>query len=362
MTIKMLAAVLGLVFTATFLAFADDHSTALSSEAATAIFNKFPSGKVLHIEIEEDVELDLFEVELLDKGVHHDVKVTKTGLILTVETETPLKFSPDPVQKSLAAFHNKAKISEVTKVEVLVDMKVKTLEKAKTVYHVTIERNGLIGHAKVSADGVLKGPVFWKTPAKKHQSEEHDDNKDEGGDGDEDEELPDDEEDFDLDDEIDVKQLPDLCVKAFKKAHPKGNIQSIHRHTELSHTVYEVSFLEGTDLKHTAIVDTGVILELEVSIKVNQLPAAVCKTLLDLYGKVTIGAANKETICAEIQTIPLKEHLVYYEALLSHDGKEAEVAVMSNGDVLAKPEWREPEHDDHDHDHPHEDRDKEDDE
>ncbi|MDF1660387.1 MAG: hypothetical protein P1V97_01345, partial [Planctomycetota bacterium] len=190
---------------------------------------------------------------------------------------------------------------------------------------------------------------FWKTAAA-NGDEDHD-------------EEDDNEEDSDIEEEKESRPLPVICTEAFKKAHPKGKIQSTERHSEYVHTIYEVAFLEGDELKHTAIVDTGAILELEVSIKVNLLPAAVSKALESLFGKVTVAAANKETICAEIQTVPLKESIVYYEALLSHDGKEAEAAVMPNGEVLAKAEWHEPEHDDHDHDHPHEDdREEEDDE
>ncbi|MDF1666661.1 MAG: PepSY domain-containing protein, partial [Planctomycetota bacterium] len=176
MKTKLLTLSLCAIFSLTSFASADDLS--LPSEAATAIFKKFPKGKVTHIAIEEDTELELYEVEVIDSGKHHAVKVTNTGLVLTIETETPLKFAPNPVQEAFGSIHEKAKVSAVTKVEALVEMKVKTLDKAKTIYNVYLERNGLVARAEISADGVLRGPVFWKTAAA-NGDEDHDEEDEE---------------------------------------------------------------------------------------------------------------------------------------------------------------------------------------
>jgi hypothetical protein len=82
----------------------------LPKAVAAAIKARFPGGEIRGAEKEIENQKTVFDIELLQKGLHYEMDVQEDGTLLEVEKEVLQKDWPQPLPGAIAAKYPAAKI------------------------------------------------------------------------------------------------------------------------------------------------------------------------------------------------------------------------------------------------------------
>ena len=141
----------------------------LPEGAAKALKTAF--GKKATVEnVAADVKLgpDVFCATVRSKKSESVVRVTADGTIICVEKKAVEKDLSKDAAKAVKSADDKAQVTEVVKVEIRAeadkDKKFTKLGKNKTVYAVTVTKDGKTGTLKVARDGAVISPLVWAAP------------------------------------------------------------------------------------------------------------------------------------------------------------------------------------------------------
>jgi hypothetical protein len=149
-------------------------------------------------------------------------------------------------------------------------------------------------------------------------------------------------------DEVTLDQMP-AAARAVILAQAAGApISEIERETTNGVTVYEAEWVvDGTE-HEVAVTADGELLELEETVPVSQVPAAVQAVIAEHFG-------------AGAQVVVEKKMIVMYEVEAKVNGKEIELCIFPSGQVHEagphdhddEEDGHDDDHHEHDHDHGH---------
>jgi uncharacterized cupredoxin-like copper-binding protein len=94
---------------------------------------------------------------------------------------------------------------------------------------------------------------------------------------------------------IEKKDVPAAVLAAFQKAYPKATIKGYAKEVEKGQTVYEIESVEGKTTRDIIYSADGKALEIEEGIEVKDLPAAVKQALDKKFPKAQIVLVEKVT-------------------------------------------------------------------
>ena len=100
--------------------------------------------------------------------------------------------------------------------------------------------------------------------------------------------------------EIKKEAVPPAVVSAFEKSYPAATIKSYEREDRGGETCYEIESMEGTIERDIIYNAGGGVLEIEESLDINQLPERVRKSVEKNHSQGKILSAEKVTQGREI--------------------------------------------------------------
>jgi len=133
----------------------DEDEADLPQTVAAAIAKAFPGAKVGEVEVEEELGLILYEVELSQNGKRFELEVAADGTIVEVEQVVEAGELPAAVAKALAGAAKGAKVLKVEKTEQHAAVRLVKLRAPKTTYEVEVLRDGKKVEMRVAADGTV---------------------------------------------------------------------------------------------------------------------------------------------------------------------------------------------------------------
>ena len=126
-------------------------------------------------------------------------------------------------------------------------------------------------------------------------------------------------------------ELPKLVKSAIKALYPAGEIKESKKDIECLN-LYKVKLdANGIEVEISADAE-GIIAEVETKEKVENLPAAVAKTVAAHSGEVV--KAEKEVIHAELKLVKLATPVTKYEVKIKKGGKITELQIANDGKIL----------------------------
>jgi hypothetical protein len=136
---------------------------------------------------------------------------------------------------------------------------------------------------------------------------------------------------------IDKTKVPTPVLKAFQDAYPTANVKAYKTETEKGKTYFEIESVDGKisrDLLYTA---DGLVAEIEESVELNQLPEAVAKALKKDFPSGKIAKSEKTTHGSDISyefviTSGKKKYEASYSPLGKQVSKEEIKAKKSKGE------------------------------
>jgi len=99
---------------------------------------------------------------------------------------------------------------------------------------------------------------------------------------------------------ISKKELPAPVLEAFQKAYPKANIKGLNEEMKDGKTYFEIESKEGKMERDLLYLADGSVVEIEESVTVADLPAAVKGAVEAKYPKAKMAKAEKVTKGADI--------------------------------------------------------------
>ena len=136
---------------------------------------------------------------------------------------------------------------------------------------------------------------------------------------------------FAQDKKITEKEVPAAVLNSFHKAYPKAEIKGTSIEKENGHSYYEIESVEGTKHIDLLITHSGKITEVEETIRENELPAPVMKTLKAKFKELKINKAEKVT----------NGKKVTYELSIESNKKEHGVVLWPNGKFVKSESMKE---------------------
>jgi uncharacterized membrane protein YkoI len=137
-------------------------------------------------------------------------------------------------------------------------------------------------------------------------------------------------------------KLPAPVKKTFRAQFPKAVIEKLDVEEEDGVTVYDLEFRDGTTEKETDITADGTMLEFTVVIEAKDVPAAAMKPIR----KAAEGATMKRIERIEIsyktkdgKAVKLPKPVTHYAVEMSKGGRNAEIVVASDGEVIESARW-----------------------
>jgi uncharacterized protein YuzE len=123
------------------------------------------------------------------------------------------------------------------------------------------------------------------------------------------------------------ESLPAAVASAVKAAFPKAAIENFSEEQQ-ELTVYEVE-LENASM---IIGKDGTVATIETVEEESKLPAPVAAAIKKQNGKVV--KVEKEVKKAELKLVKLGTPVTTYEATITKDGKDIEVAISADGKII----------------------------
>ena len=161
----------------------DEEEVVFPERAAAAIEKAFPEATVEGVELEHEVGLTLYEVEIRHHGREMEVKVAPDGMIVEAESRVSMTALPAAVVRALAELAEGGKIEEVEEQRVYAIARLVELETPQTAYEAEIVRDGEELQVTFAPDGSV---------INMEREDDGDDNNDNDNDNDNDEDNDDD--------------------------------------------------------------------------------------------------------------------------------------------------------------------------
>jgi hypothetical protein len=136
--------------------------------------------------------------------------------------------------------------------------------------------------------------------------------------------------------------LPDVVVKSFKAAFPKGETTKVDVDKENGVTVYDIEFKDGTAEKETDITADGIMLEFTDVIPARDVPAPAMAAIRKAAEGATIGRIERVTVSYDTKdgkAIRLAQTVTHYEVELTKGTQSAEIIVNPDGTTVESPKW-----------------------
>jgi uncharacterized membrane protein YkoI len=124
--------------------------------------------------------------------------------------------------------------------------------------------------------------------------------------------------------DIDIKDLPQVVLDAFQKAYPNAEIKGASKEDEDGRIAYEIESIDGKQVRDILYSEEGDVLEIEESISFKALPAAVQKTIMDKYADAEVEKAEKIT----------KDGSTSYEVVVETDDATLEIVLDAQGKIV----------------------------
>ncbi|HEX3152696.1 MAG TPA: PepSY-like domain-containing protein [Gemmataceae bacterium] len=121
----------------------------LPKAVAEAVKSHFPNAEFTSITKETEGTKVVYDIELKQKGVKHEMDIQEDGTILEIENEIAAKDLPAPVTKALEAKYPKSTLKEAMEVNKVTGKELKLLHYELTV--VTAEKKTI--EVLITADG-----------------------------------------------------------------------------------------------------------------------------------------------------------------------------------------------------------------
>ncbi len=145
----------------------------LSDEAAKALKAAFPKATVGDVAADAKLGKDVFCATLTSKKSESVVRVTADGTIICVEKKTTEKGLLNTAAKAVKKADESAQVTDVVKIEIRAEAdkgtkKFTKLGKSKTVFAVTVTKDGKTGTLQIAGNGAVISPLTWaasSTPA-----------------------------------------------------------------------------------------------------------------------------------------------------------------------------------------------------
>ncbi|KPK59788.1 MAG: hypothetical protein AMK73_08455 [Planctomycetes bacterium SM23_32] len=141
-------------------------------------------------------------------------------------------------------------------------------------------------------------------------------------------------------------ELPQPARAAIRDAFPEAIVKQVEAEREMGLTLYEVELVQNGQEVEVEVSADGVIAEVQVSVKAEELPPAVADAILRAADGAKVPELEKVEIRATPELATLDEPQVVYEAEFSRDGKEYEIRIASDGTVIELKEEQGEDHDD----------------
>jgi hypothetical protein len=135
--------------------------------------------------------------------------------------------------------------------------------------------------------------------------------------------------------------LPAAVKDAIQAAYPQATVGIAN--TEKEFKVYEVIVTQNAKESEITVTPEGTIIEMEAKIDKGNIPDAVAKALSKAAEGAEIKAVEQQTAYFVIKAVKLDSPETAYTADLVKDGKQSEIKIAVNGNVLEKSEWKKPE-------------------
>jgi uncharacterized membrane protein YkoI len=266
----------------------------LPKSVASSLNTRFPGLKIVSAtrETEADGKV-IFDVELTQKGRKYETDIQKDGTILEVEKEIMSKNWPSALRSTVASKFKDGKIKEVLEVNKVIggkevpdhlEVDVETADKKSA-------------EILVSLDGKTEVHEQASAPAKPA-----------------------------ADEDIKPSELPSVITQALKEKFPKAEIKSAEKGEEEGKPIYEVSISSDKHDIDVTLSTKGEILSYEKTIKPNERPKVMNKSLNAKYPHATVQV---------IEQVWEHDKLTGYEGVIvMPDKKKVEVTFDPKGKLI----------------------------
>ena len=130
--------------------------------------------------------------------------------------------------------------------------------------------------------------------------------------------------------DLELEKIPAVVMDGLKASFPKAEIQKWTKEKEGDIVIYDFEFRQEGQKFEADVKENGEIYNWEKEIAEEDLPEAVMKTVMAKYPDCTIKEIMEITMVMEGEDV-----LEGYEVVLeTAEGKEVEVAVAPDGEVL----------------------------
>ena len=135
----------------------------------------------------------------------------------------------------------------------------------------------------------------------------------------------------DGEEKVPLDKLPKAITDAVTKRFPKAKVVSAATELEDKVKVYEVTIKEGEVTTDVTLTIEGVITGFESSVAIADLPKVVSDAVATKYPQGKMKSAETVTKVKDG-----KETMEYYEIVLTSEGSDYEVQVLSGGKIKAE--------------------------
>jgi hypothetical protein len=122
---------------------------------------------------------------------------------------------------------------------------------------------------------------------------------------------------------IDKSKVPAPVLKAFQGSYPHATVKAYKKETEKGKTYFEIESVDGKTNRDLLYASDGTVVEIEEAVEMNQLPEAVAKALKKDFPSGKITKSEKTTHGANISyEFVVTSGKNKYEVAYSTDGKQ----------------------------------------
>jgi uncharacterized membrane protein YkoI len=235
--------------------------TALPTAVAGAIQKEFPAAAIDKVEVEEELGLKMYEVEIKAGKVEKTLTVSEDGVIAEVGTEVAAADLPAAAAEAVKKAAPGATIKEVDKDQTLAEPKLAKLPVPKVTYELKVAKEGKVAEVVLAPDGTVLEAPKWQHAKNGHK---------ESAEGKDDAKVA----------------LSDKAAAALKKAFPKATVQSVKAEQDEDVTLYEAVLKDSAGEKEVEVAADGMIVDVEVVVAAKDLP----KVVSDAAAKAAPGA------------------------------------------------------------------------
>jgi len=130
-----------------------------------------------------------------------------------------------------------------------------------------------------------------------------------------------------------VVQLPDSINAVVKKMCPSADIKKVEM-KNMHIKAYDIDLKEQDKETSLLICEDGTVISFESEIPFENLPKNVAATVSDNVKNAKIVEAEKKEKYAVVKLVKLPETQILYETKVVKDGKEYEILVDGNGNLV----------------------------